>query len=314
MRNSVQRRGAAVLASIVAIGAAGAIALTAGGGAGTVDGVVVTDEALAYYEDVTARTVENAGGDEQSLRDAALAALRADYALLALGEEHGLTHVRDVDAILSEREAVNDERARSVAEGEVVYGRVRYAPREFVSTSLAELRTRLLDELSGGDDPVLEITDADVAAELEAHPEQWSAAATTYELTTVFVPSDVVAEKAGGARDTAEAVAWLDAVPLATLEALPGAVRERETYTAQEWEAMPYGPDARRDVIGAEPGARVGAYPSRAGWVVLVLDEAVVDADRARAVYGERVRHALLEDALDDALRARVTDQHVDLD
>lgn len=275
---------------------------------GTVDGVRVTRTAMDFYRGQVARSAEQSG-DSDAQRDArAVSALRHDYGLLAIRAEQGLTDARRVDDVLSQREASNEEREHMAAEGKVVYGRVSADPQEYVHKYLSQLQTALVAKMSQGRSPVLKVSDADVIAALDADPQRWRQAASTYWLTATQVPAQTL-----GGTTSQETARTLAQMPRAKLRSLPGARTTSTSYSAQQWQQMPFGPEAERDIADARPGQTIGAYPRQQGWVVLVIDRVTVDRAQALAAYRNPLRQSLLDQQLQALIGKRVQRQDVQL-
>lgn len=294
------KRVLVLVGATVLVAAAGAVLVLHDAGAGTIDGTAIGDRGLAYATTEVRRTVENAGGDEGALRQAAVQRLREDQALLDLAGREGLTEYGSVDEILEDIDAVNAERRDALEAGLPVYGPVQYSPEQLVGKTLTDLRTDLVDRLRDQDDEALAISDGDVAARLDADPSAWAADATTFSLSRVRLPA-------------ADADGVLTGASFDEASALPGAEIDRLELAPGSPEMAAWNPRLVEEIQASDVGALLGPVPDRGGWSLLRLDDAVFDRDAAFDAYAPAIRSVLEEEAFDRLLAATVAEQDVDL-
>jgi hypothetical protein len=298
-RRQHRRRLAAWGSGVLALVAVGAVAIplvVSSPARAEIDGIVLTDEELAIGIDRAGRAAEQAGGDDDEVRAAAIDSLRDDVALLQVAREAGVTDLERPADILDALDEVNAARAEAQRAGEVVYGPIAYSARTFYSKSLTDIREATARALLSSDDPRFAVGDDEVRARFDAESSEWASAATTHTLTRIRTDdpdpgaAQAVLDRAMTTGDTAGV--QVETITVADAELVDGA----------------WNPDTAAAIRAADIGGTTGPEPSRSGWAIYRVDARDVDTDAAYERYRERIRSVLLDKkltaAIDDA-RAR---------
>lgn len=319
--------GAAVLAGVVVAG----IAVTGAGAApaelGAIDGTTVTRDELLFHMERVRPAIENEVlvetgsatvdwdaplGDTTAidrLRAAALDELAADRVVFDLGHEHGLVPFTDFAGFEQALADTNTARAAQLGEGEVVYGLTSFRAQEFYGRLLSDVRTKLASAVSSGDDPLIDVSEAQVRDAFEAHADDWTVNASTYALTRIAVPLDSATAEQFAARLATEGVDAVGStgatVSASTLDGatglLDGGSRTPDPRLVAEVATLPVG-------AFSSPVVEQGAH------VVYRVDAVTVDRDAAFAAYASRIRAQLVNDALDALIAERVAAQDRQMD
>lgn len=252
-----------------------------------IDGVILSGEELALGADRTTRAVEQAGGDAEDARTAAVEALRDDLALLQVAGDLGVTDVERPSDILDELDGVNAARAEAHRSGEVIYGPVAYSAATFYSKSLSEIREACVQAALRSDDSRFRVADDDIRERFDEEPEQWASAATSVSLTVAWTAEAdptaaqpaLAAALTGGSADGIR----LESIVVSDAELVDGT----------------WNPETAETIRALEIGGVAGPEPSRTGWAAYRLDARETDADAAFGKYRERIRAVLLDERLD---------------
>lgn len=297
----------------------------------TVDGHPITRDELVFHMRLLRPAVQNelqvalrSGGVEldwdaehdgrtgvETLRERALAQAVADKELLLVALDLGLVEGVDFATIEAARASENGQRERDLGSGEVVYGLTEFGQAEFYARTLTEVRTQVGEQLSADPEDPLHVTQDEVRAAYESRPEDWSADATTYALTRLVVPVE-------GDREAARRVLTDQLADRPDLTAVaaswPGATLAAETLTGSAAAMTPPQRETLQLISGLAAHAMTAPVDDGGRLVVLRLDEALVDADRALAEYGSRIGARLLDDKLDGFLSRRTDDSEIVVD
>ncbi|WP_285034999.1 peptidylprolyl isomerase [Plantibacter sp. ME-Dv--P-095] len=319
--------GAAVLAGVVVAG----VAVTGAGAApaelGTIGGTTVTRDELLFHMERVRPAIENEVlvetgsatvdwdaplGDTTAidrLRTAALDELAADRVVFELGHEHGLVPFTDFAGFEQTLADTNTARAAQLGEGEVVYGLTSFRAQEFYGRLLADARTKLASAVSSGDDPLIDVSEAQVRDAFDAHADDWTLNASTYALTRIAVPLASTTAEQFAARLATEGVDAVGStgatVSASTLDGatglLDGGSRTPDPRLVAEVATLPVG-------ALSSPVVEQGDH------VVYRVDTVTVDRDAAFAAYASRIRAQLVNDALDALIAERVAAQDRQMD
>lgn len=247
------------------------------------------------------------------LRDRALDEIARDTQILLTAHDLGLTDAVDFADLTAAMARENANRAAAVSRGEVVHGMATFDMTEYYTHTLAELRTRVQEELSADESGPLYVTEQEVAVRYRAEPEAWAAHATTYDLTRLTVPVT-------GDRDVFRSTLSADLAESADLAAVatryPGAevTTERLAGGADGTARTLPQQEALAQVAGLTDGQIAEPLDSGDRLVVYRVDAAVVDEARALTEYATRIRATVLGEKFDAYIRRCVDSSEVIVD
>lgn len=125
---------------------------------------------------------------EEVLKEAALQNCIAVKSEFILAKDLGIINYVDYSDFLARMEKENKERARSVREGEIVYGLLKYEPAQYLSHVAAELEQQIKEVLAEGTDAPLHVSEEEAESYFTEHKEEWLNNGITYEVLEVQLP------------------------------------------------------------------------------------------------------------------------------
>lgn len=326
----------AAAATAVAVTAVALVVDSTGSGdvVGQIDEHPITRQDVAFHMSLQLRSVQNRIQVEQEtsgpwdweqeidgvparhlLQDAALEQLARDTQVFLLAREHGLVDDIGYQAMTEAMAAENAARRQAVDRGEIVYGTVEFAPREYYATVLTELETQLRRVLSADADGELYVGQAEIEARYDAEPENWATNVAAYHTERLRVPAPADAgertelhEELGAMLATTDTLAEIAA-------RFAGADVATETVDGSAQVSL-RGPE--RDVLtqltGLGIGDRTQAVEREGYLIVHELTGREVNRDEALEAYTTRIREAILAEKFEDLLSARIQASDTDID
>lgn len=210
-------------------------------------------------------------------------------------EQHLVSYV-DFSALSKEMKRENQTREAAIASGEIVYGLQRFTLESYYSHVLSALQTELKKTLSRSQGDPLFLERGDVENYFHEHKADWSAKATSYQVTRLTIPvtQDSKAAILEQVSQLVEQKASLQDIQ----QRYNGSEVSAEIVSPGENSANlnTYNNDLMTRMKGLQIGEISSALDTRQSVSVFRLDDIVFDESQALEEYGYAITQQMLDE------------------